>query len=534
MPAYFHANKCLFYALGNTTKNSQPLFNTPLSWSLKSKRANHDAWAIIGPQSTRLIKALFKQSDKSVPATALSHPLADSAKCYPWETYSIANFSTRLLSSADGFVDYTARYGSLRGDETQTVLSYLMNRVPRNGSNTESDTDDKVLVFVAEIAHKLDLKKLSVYQALALLDRPLIGLSNGQSRRLKIAHALLLRRSLLVLEEPYTGLDPPSRARLSQLLETLHRSMSPNVLLLLKPSDSLPDYITHVLQINDDGVIQSGPKDEVLSVLHSDTETTPDGAGLGCVQNAKVLIDLKDVNISYRKTPVSDFGLDELSDSRFRCSTTSTGKSGLVKDGIFKATMRIQDPGKPFQTLLSLVTGDHPQSYTKDITLFDKPRARIATTQLSTLIGTTSPEISSSFPRSTTLTAFDVVATGYMGVYCFRPTRDEGEKTRVYQILRELAPAVDPSASFTTLSQSEKSCLFLARALVNRSPLLILDEPFQGMTAQDVYRSRMYLQTQLGSEQAVVFVTHYENEVPWKIDQGRYIRLRDGFVEKIH
>lgn len=115
--------------------------------------------------------------------------------------------------------------------------------------------------------------------------------------------------------------------------------MSPNVLLLLKPSDSLPDYITHVLQINDDGVIQSGPKDEVLSVLHSDTETTPDGAGLGCVQNAKVLIDLKDVNISYRKTPVRDFGLDELSDSRFRCSTTSTGKSGLVKDGIFKATM---------------------------------------------------------------------------------------------------------------------------------------------------------------------------------------------------
>lgn len=180
------------------------------------------------------------------------------------------------------------------------------------------------------------------------------------------------------------------------------------------------------------------------------------------------------------------------------------------------------------------MTGDHPQSYTKDITLFDKPRARIATTQLSTLIGATSPEISSSFPRSTTLTAFDVVATGYMGVYCFRPTRDEGEKTRVYQILRELAPAVDPSASFTTLSQSEKSCLFLARALVNRSPLLILDEPFQGMTAQDVYRSRMYLQTQLGSEQAVVFVTHYENEVPWKIDQGRYIRLRDGFVEKIH
>lgn len=186
------------------------------------------------------------------------------------------------------------------------------------------------------------------------------------------------------------------------------------------------------------------------------------------------------------------------------------------------------------QTLLSLVTGDHPQSYTKDIRLFDSPRARIATTQLSTLIGTISPEITSSFPRSTTLTAFDVVATGYSGIYCFRPTHSEAEKTRVHELLRELAPHIDSKATFSTLSQSEKSCLFLARALINRSPLLILDEPFQGMIAQDVKRSRRYLQTQLGSEQAVIFVTHYENEVPWRIEDGRYIRLKDGYVNKIH
>lgn len=159
MPAYFEAKKCFFYALENTARNSKPLFANRLSWSLESKRGNHEAWAIVGPQSIRLIKALFKQSDKAVPATALIHPFAERFTHYPWETYSIANFSTRLLSSLDGFVDYTARYGSLRGDETQTVSSYLLNRVPRNES---LDTEDRMRGFVEEIACKLDLKRLSV------------------------------------------------------------------------------------------------------------------------------------------------------------------------------------------------------------------------------------------------------------------------------------------------------------------------------------------------------------------------------------
>lgn len=73
----------------------------------------------------------------------------------------------------------------------------------------------------------------------------------------------------------------------------------------------MPDYITHVLRIDDDGVIQMGPKDDICKALNTSNETTPEGAGLGCVQSGKVLLDLKNVNISYKGMPVCNRYLDE-------------------------------------------------------------------------------------------------------------------------------------------------------------------------------------------------------------------------------
>ncbi|TIA90322.1 hypothetical protein E3P99_01631 [Wallemia hederae] len=510
MSALFDARKCLFYALGHTTRTAKPIFRTPLTWTLHEggQGAEKEAWAVIGPHSMRLVKALFKQSDKPVPATSLTHPLAAQQGVFPWETYSVANFSTRLSSASDGFVDYTARYGSLRGDETLTVSAYLQSRAELGGSR-----DDKREALVAGVARRLDLERL--------LDRPLIGLSNGQSRRLKIAHALLQQRSLLVLEEPYTGLDPPSRHRLSDLLHALHDAAAPSVLLLLKPSDELPEYITHVLHIGDDGCISMGPKKTVVEAVEKAQKIADGGSayttnaqvGLGETSD-RVLVDMRNVTITHRNTPI----LNNI--------------SWKVRVGERWHLQGYNGSGKT--TLLSLVTGDHPQSYTKDITLFDSPRNRIATTQLATLIGTASPEITAAFPRSTTLTAFDVVATGFSGVFCYRPTRDAEEVERVHHLLKELTPDVDPKTPYTQLSQSEKNCLLLARALVGKSPLLILDEPFQGMLPADLKRARKYLQTALNSDQAVVFVTHYEKEVPWDIEKGRYIRLKDGRVDFVH
>jgi len=68
--------------------------------------------------------------------------------------------------------------------------------------------------------------------------------------------------------------------------------------------------------------------------------------------------------------------------------------------------------------------------------------------------------------------------------------------------------------------------VLVIRALVARAPLLILDEPFAGMTDKMVEVVKAYLQEDLLETQAVVFVTHWDQEVPWP--DVKKILLQDG------
>ncbi|THU88804.1 P-loop containing nucleoside triphosphate hydrolase protein, partial [Dendrothele bispora CBS 962.96] len=226
-------------------------------------------------------------------------------------------------------------------------------------------------------------------------------------------------------------------------------------------------------------------------------------------------------------------------------------------------------------TLLSLLTGDHPQSYAQlastssHLHLFGKPRSRIPIPQLQSMIGVLSPEIFDAFPRRPNMSVWDVISTGFDGGYVPKGRRGVGTGVmdtltdedidfivrRVEEVLEHLGPEawarerreIDPefldsdvqkalhnkafaAKPFVDLSIGEQRMVLLMRALVGRAKLVLLDEVWSGMDESMVRVARKYLRSGgVGDEQAVVVITHWEEEVPWTIEDGlKRFKLAEG------
>jgi ABC-type molybdenum transport system ATPase subunit/photorepair protein PhrA len=185
-----------------------------------------------------------------------------------------------------------------------------------------------------------------------------------------------------------------------------------------------------------------------------------------------------------------------------------------------------------------MITGDHPQSYTQShLHLFGRPRKNLATVRLQRKVGISSPEIFAAFPRRLgpgALTARDAIATGFDGTYAYRK-RTEQEEKRLNEIIGALGSGKNEDARikwaetpFAILAPGEQSLVLLMRALVASPPLAILDEAFAGMDDATILRCSEYLRLWLGAHQAVIMVSHWDDEIPWKGDDLRRYLIEDG------
>ena len=177
-------------------------------------------------------------------------------------------------------------------------------------------------------------------------------------------------------------------------------------------------------------------------------------------------------------------------------------------------------------TLLSLLTGDHPQAYANDIRLFGRPRGSGESIwDIKRQIGLVSPELHLYF--SEPLTAAETAATGFFDVLVRRPTTPE-QQAAVRALFEAFGIADLAGRLFARLSTGEQRLVLLTRALVKRPPLLVLDEPFQGLDAQLIGRLRGWLDRHLSPDQTLLFVSHHAEEIPRTVT--RRLRLEEGRV----
>jgi molybdate transport system ATP-binding protein len=179
-------------------------------------------------------------------------------------------------------------------------------------------------------------------------------------------------------------------------------------------------------------------------------------------------------------------------------------------------------------TLLSLVNADNPQAYANEIYLFDRRRGTGETIwDIKRKIGYISPELHVHFDRSNS--CFDVVASGLFDTIGLFRLLHEEHIHLVNQWMSILHIEKLAQKLLFRLSDSEQRMVLLARALVKNPPLLILDEPCQGLDdAQVTAFKNLVNDICLTGNKTLIYVSHYAHEIPECVN--KFIRLENGKI----
>lgn len=330
-----------------------------------------------------------------------------------------------------------------------------------------------------------------------LLDRVFLKLSNGQTRKARIARALLQQPQVLLLDNPFAGLDPHFRADLTAWLGELVAG-GLTLLVVTDTGAPLPDFITHVLVLGEGTTAWAGSLADYVPAPRPAALPSPP-----VLQTPAQPIDFQDAFSLYHVTVQYD--ADKLLDD----------VSWTVKAGERWALLGHNGAGKSI--LLSLLYGDHPQAYANEIYLFDYRRGRSGESiwDVKRRIGFVSPELHLYFPGS--LSVRDVALTGLTDtlVVPVRVSAEAGQDLAALLAYFGLTPLAQQL--FSRVSTAEQRLVLLVRALLKNPAVLILDEPFQTLDERQVQLARQLLDTL--SDKTIVFVSHHPAELPQQIDR---------------
>jgi ABC-2 type transport system ATP-binding protein len=120
---------------------------------------------------------------------------------------------------------------------------------------------------VSEILEKLGLP-------LDTIDQPMKQLSRGQQQKVAIARSFLTAPSLLLMDEPTTGLDPRSKKEVQGLLRLLRAERQVTVLLCTHDMDEAAELCDRVLMMDGGRVLADGSPEE-LCRLYANGKPNP-------------------------------------------------------------------------------------------------------------------------------------------------------------------------------------------------------------------------------------------------------------------
>jgi molybdate transport system ATP-binding protein len=472
-----------------------------------------ERWGIVGPSGSGkglLIAGLMGKLP--VLAGSLGHPFWEDDPRYADSIFGVLPPGSMALASMKEHREWLlARdfhqrrwHGSL-SDGTATVSELLQRSIVerRNPFAVLEPSEDGPYARVLE-------REIARFELGALLNRPIVALSNGELHRFVLARALLRRPRLLFIDDPFAGLDQHSRERLVAVVDELAADGTDVVIATGRDSD-LPAHIDHVVQVAAHAIVAVQSRGRAWERGARTTRTTmsfsiPRLVGRELPAHVPVL-EMNHVTVRHGDVIL----LDDV--------------SLHVEPEEHWALLGPNGSGK--STLLSLVLADNPQVYANDVRVAGKvlgPGRSIWDQKA--WLGWVSPELEAHYPPE--VTTLEVVLSGFassLGKY-FATTPEQTIAAREW--LTWLGLADESETPFARLAPAARRLALLARAAAPRPALFLFDEPCQGLDA--AARSTVLAAVAAvveGLAAAMIYVTHDPTEIPTtvknvlRLDRGR-------------
>ena len=423
-------------------------------------------------------------------------------------TYDFGVDSSPLVSDNLRYITFRDCYGDNDGTyyyQQRWNQHDIADDVPTVGSYINFDDESQLTPFAVQL--------------LPLRYKPLITLSSGEMRKFQLSKVMKTTPQVLIIDNPFIGLDVNARKQLSDALKRLISDSHLMLILILSKTDDIPDFITHVLPVEDLQLGEKLSRDEYLAShktqstsMLSETERNwilnLPSKDLSTIpfypQKGGEILKFNDVSIRYgRRTILNHLNWSVREGERWALS----GENGAGKS-----------------TLLSLVCADNPQGYACDIEIFGHRRGSGESIwEIKRHIGYVSPEMHRAYLKD--IPAIDIVASGLsdsIGLYCHPRPELRAICMRWMQVF---GIANISERTFLKLSSGEQRLCLLARAFVKDPELLILDEPLHGLDDNNRTMVREITETFCQRKnKTLIMVTHYEEELPMCINHHLHLK----------
>src|SRR5574344_243163 len=365
-----------------------------------------------------------------------------------------------------------------------------------------------------------------------ILDRGLRYMSTGEIRRTLLCRALLSGCKLLILSDPFAGLDVESRGILLEFFNTIvgkqltatgaggnsTDSGFPHIILCMERFHEIPASINKVLEFTGKKISFCGDcsaYEKIREAKIAQAAKTRDAEKKEFIESLEKIRRESDVlTDDINSTPVPDSLI------KFTNVNVGWGDNHVLVDLNWELKPNehwlIRGPnGSGKTTMLELITGDNMQVYREDISLFGKRRGSGETLwDIKKQLGIVSYRLHVEYRMVGGTDLASVIISGFHDSIGLYEIASDFEKATAAAWLKLAGFEGREHDTFSSLSYGDQRASLILRAAVKRPRVLILDEPCHAL--DENYRQKILdlLETVADTgTTTLLHVTHDPSEV---------------------